>query len=277
GRGGVDGRHFWLNIETDQPVVQHCRREVEAHAIFLVVHRDLVVFFRHRYREFAAGKEARRLAGSRDQVGLGQAAGNAAVFQRLERDVNGKVPGKQSANQRRSRRRGGGGRVGIERDAARAGDVACGDFGAELLANLAVDLDEADVELNLLRRGDVDRIDDLLLAGEFRRDLGRLFSSKRIVRRAGQYQPAVCRLHFDIGARNRVADRARQPVSVERYLDIDAADQLLVLVEQRDAGRAEVIAQHIEGTVRERIDIGDLGIADDDLVERHVGFDRLWL
>ena len=67
---------------------------------------------------------------------------------------------------------------------------------------------------------------------------------------------------------NRVADRARQLVGVERHLDVDAADQLLVLVEQRDAGGAEIVAEHIEGFVGERIDVGDLGIADDDLVER---------
>ena len=107
--------------------------------------------------------------------------------------------------------------------------------------------------------------------------LRRLVGSDGVLGRAGQHQPAVRRLHVDVGAGNGVADRACQLVGIERHLDVDAADQLLVLVEQRDAGGAEVVAEHVEGAVGERIDVGDLGIADDDLVERHIGLDRLRL
>ena len=88
---------------------------------------------------------------------------------------------------------------------------------------------------------------------------------------------AVGRLHLDVGARNAVADRACQLVGIERHLDVDAADKLLVLVEQRDAGGAEIVAEHVEGAVGQRIDVGDLRIADDDLVERRIGLDRLRL
>ena len=74
--------------------------------------------------------------------------------------------------------------------------------------------------------------------------------------------------------RHAVADRRCQAVGVERHFDVDGADQLLVLVEQRDAGGAEIIAEHVEGVVGQRIDVGDFRVADDDLVERHVGLDR---
>ena len=56
--------------------------------IFLVADADLAVFFGDRDRELAAGEETRRLARAGDQVRLGQPAGDAALFQRLDGDVD---------------------------------------------------------------------------------------------------------------------------------------------------------------------------------------------
>ena len=80
--------HFRLDLQVDQAAAEHGRRKGKTDAVFLVVDRDLSERAGHRDRIFAAGQEARGIAGERDQIGLGQAAGDALLLERIDRHVD---------------------------------------------------------------------------------------------------------------------------------------------------------------------------------------------
>ena len=101
----IDRRDFRRDVEADQPVLEHGRREVQADAVFLVGDGDLAVVLRNRDREFAAGEEACRLAGAGDQVRLGQPPGQATLLQRLDGDVDRNAVRQQAADDFASTRR----------------------------------------------------------------------------------------------------------------------------------------------------------------------------
>ena len=143
------------------------------------------------------------------------------------------------------------------------------------LPDLAVDLDETDVELDLLGGRDVDRIDHLLLAGEVASRSWCLVGRDLVVGGARQHDAAVGRADLDVlaaGTLLRMVDARRSVSSVTSMSMVPTS--CLFSSNKRDARGAEIVAQHVEGVVRQRIDVGDFRIADDDLVERHVGLDR---
>ena len=78
---GVDLADLRLDLHVDQAAAEHGRGEGEADAVFLVVDRDLAERAGHGNRVFAAGQEARGVAGQRHQIGLGQAAGDALLLE----------------------------------------------------------------------------------------------------------------------------------------------------------------------------------------------------
>ncbi len=87
GMGGVDRAHFRLDLHVDQATAKHGRRESQADAIFFVIDGDLALVAGHRDRIFAAGQEAGGVAGERDQIGLGQTAGDALLLKRVDQHV----------------------------------------------------------------------------------------------------------------------------------------------------------------------------------------------
>ena len=94
--GRIELADLRLDLEVDQAVLQHGRREGEADAVFLVLDRDLA----ERSPAtgigiFAAGEEARGVARQRDQVRLGEAAREAALLERVERHVDVETLGDQ--------------------------------------------------------------------------------------------------------------------------------------------------------------------------------------
>ena len=82
--GGVDLADLRLDLQVDQATAEHGRREGEADAVFLIIDGDLPEAAGHGNRIFAAGQEARGVAGQRDQIGLGQAAGDALLLERID-------------------------------------------------------------------------------------------------------------------------------------------------------------------------------------------------
>src|SRR5690606_10504500 len=118
GGGRVDRRDFRLDLEAYHAVLEHGRGEVEADAVLLVLDGDLVLVARHGNRELATGEEAGALAGTGDQVRLGQLARDAAILQRLDGEVYGE-PARGIAGDDVADGGGcGGARPGVERDAA---------------------------------------------------------------------------------------------------------------------------------------------------------------
>src|SRR5262245_3764359 len=85
--GRVELADLRLDLHVDQAVAEHSRRESKTDTILLVVDGDLAERARNRNWIFAAGEEARGIAGERDQVRFSQAAGESLLFKRVDQDV----------------------------------------------------------------------------------------------------------------------------------------------------------------------------------------------
>ena len=90
-------------------------------------------------------------------------------------------------------------------------------------------------------------------------------------RGAGEHDAAVDRRDPQLGMREAAADLGLQQRGVVDHLDVEHADQLLAFGIDRHAGGAVLLAEDRQRVVGQRIDVGDLGIADRDLDEARVG------
>ena len=140
---------------------------------------------------------------------------------------------------------------------------------AQLAAGLARGLDEAHLEHHLLRLRDLDRIDDL--RAELARHGEGLVEHDAVRHGAGQKNAAVDRRHVQPVVREAAGQLGAQRRCVVRHLDVEHADQLLVLAVDRHPGGSELLAEDRQRMVGQRIDVGDVGIAHHDVDERHVG------
>src|SRR6202034_3645428 len=145
---------------------------------------------------------------------------------------------------------------------------------AEIAPGVAVDFNEADLELDLLRLHDLDGIDRI--RAELAGDLHRLVERGGIGRGAAQKDAAVDRGHLDAAA-GEVADLRRQPRNVVGHFDVENADRLVIGVIDGDARGADLLAENGQRVIGERADIGDIRIADRDIGEVLVGADILGL
>ena len=215
-----------------------------------------------RDRELAAGEEARLLARQRDEVRLGEAARQAALFERLHEDVRIDAAREHASDQRAERRVAGG-------EGRRARD--CAEVlarrlpvDAEILAGVARGLDEAHLEHDLLGPAHLQVVEDVgaVLPGE-RHGLG---GGDRVRHLARENRAAVG--GFDPGgAGSPHGEIGGEPGRVVGDLDLDHADELLRGVVDRDVGGADLLAEDIDGLIGERHHVGCLGIADDEIDE----------
>ncbi len=95
-------------------------------------------------------------------------------------------------------------------------------------------------------------------------------------RGAAEHDAAVDRRHLDAAA-GEARDLRRQPRNVVGHFDVENADRLLVLAVDRDARGADLLAENRQRMIGERIDVGDIRIADRDIDQVLVGMHVLRL
>src|SRR5476649_1839925 len=175
---GVELADLRFDLEIDQTVAQHRRREGQADTIALVFDRNLSERAWNGNRKLTAGKETCGVAGERDQIGLGQAAREALLLERIDNDV-GREAGFDHLADEHAKRCG-------SRKHARNGRWACGGhwqlrgwnpisevcgdaivigeyvpLHAQFAARLARGLNKTDLKHDLLGLEHTDRIDDI--------------------------------------------------------------------------------------------------------------------
>ena len=99
----------------------------------------------------------------------------------------------------------------------------------------------------------------------------RLVDGRAVGRGAGQHDAAVDRGDPEPRVREAAAELGLQQRGVVDHLDVEHADQLLAFAIDRHARGAVLLAEDRERAVGQRIDVGDLGIADRELDEARVG------
>ena len=99
----------------------------------------------------------------------------------------------------------------------------------------------------------------------------RAVERRPVGRGARQHDAAVDRADPQIGVRKALPDLGLDQRGVVHHLDVEHADQLLALGIDRDARGAVLLAEDRERAVGQRIDVGDLRIADRDVDEAGVG------
>ena len=139
---------------------------------------------------------------------------------------------------------------------------------AELAAGLARGLDEADLEHDLLRLVDADRIDDLGA------ELAAIITALSSVTPSGAVPVSMMRpltaVTRMLGVREAALELVLQQRGVVGDLDVEHADQLLAFAIERHARGAELLAEDRQRLVGHRMDVGDVGIADHDVAEAGV-------
>ena len=88
-----------------------------------------------------------------------------------------------------------------------------------------------------------------------------------------QHDAAVDRRHPQTGVGEAAADLGLQQRGVVHHLDVEHADQLLAFGIGGHPRRAVLLAEDRERAVGQRVDVGDLGIADGELDEARLGAD----
>ena len=155
---------------------------------------------------------------------------------------------------------------------AAAGRVAALPADAEFAAGVALGLEEADLEHDLLGVGDADGVDDRL-AAELRGDIERGAERDAVGDRAAEADAAVDQRRRRACVGQGRAQRPLQFADIERDFDIDHADQLLLAVIEEDVGAAVLLGEHVERVVGQRRDVDDVRIADHDVAEIDIGLD----
>ena len=233
---------------------------------------------RDRNGEFAAREEARGVARERRQVRLGEAAHDAALFQRLQQRVGlhavAEHAAEHGAERRRCRRSSPPVPTPTPTPVPPARRFCCTDLPvhAELAAGGARSLDEAHFQHHLLRGIHLHRVDHV--GAELLGDGHRLVDRHGVRRVAAQHDPAVDRGDAEARMRETLRKLAAEPRGVVGHLDVEHADQLLAFAVNRDARVADLLAEDRERAVGERDRVGDLRIADDHLGEAAFGCAR---
>ena len=144
---------------------------------------------------------------------------------------------------------------------------ACAPFDAELAGGIALRLEDADLEIDLLAAGQRDGVDHrggaVLLD-----DVEHLLH--RMVVGHGPRQPdaAVDGADLDLRIGHGGADGARDVGGVRAHLDGEKADRPSVGRIEIDGGDAEALAGQVERPVGDQLRVGDGGIGGDDLADR---------
>ena len=272
-----------------RPSLQHGRREGEADAVALVVDGHGAERARDRDRELAAGEEARGVAGQRHQVGLGQAAGEALLLERVDGDVDRKAAAIERAEQEpegraglaqhaggRDRRRSAWPRVGAVGSERWCGAVAgCRYWRCVFCPKLFHCTPSSRLacrEASTKRTSSItcwacSTVTVLIGSGANWRAMTIAWSSVcGVARGAREHDAAVDRGDLD-AAVAEVADLGRQAGDVVGHLDVEDADLHLALAVERDPGGADLLAENGERAIGQRRDVGDVGIPDGDVGE----------
>ena len=133
----------------------------------------------HRHRELAAGEEARRLAGLRGEVGLGQDRGQPILRQHVDDGVDVVLSGARRSDREAVRRRGrvngraedGVGGIGRPGSRSKAEHEIAGrgeglPVEAQIARDLARNLHHPDAEVDLRARQDLQLVQDLQVLGQ---------------------------------------------------------------------------------------------------------------
>ncbi len=140
---------------------------------------------------------------------------------------------------------------------------------AELAPGLPRRLDEAHLEHDLLRLRNRDRVDHV--GSELLRHRQRAIEHDAVGRPARQQDAAVDRRHAELGGGKPARQLTGERGDVVGNLDVEDADQLLALAVHRHPRGADLLAEDRDGLVGQRIDVGDLRIAHQDVDEARVG------
>ena len=147
---------------------------------------------------------------------------------------------------------------------------------AELLRDAALDLGDADPQIDLGRPGDLQIVDDdVLLAGIALRRRGDFLGD--IVRGHGarQNDPVGGRRHLDVRSRCFLQDQPPQIPVIMAHDDLDVGQWLVVRAHRDQRRLPRLASEHDDAVGRGHLDIGDRRVGDEHAARRGVEIDEL--
>ena len=267
------------HVQVDPGFPDDGRREGQGDAEFLELDGHPAVGVGHQDGELAAGQEAGGFAGERGEIGLGQDGHQPFLLEGVDDGVEVPTLGAedgadalcqaaQAVDDADGAGEGIGRRQAEGQSAQRAEDLP---VEAQLLVHAAGDLGDADAQVDLVGRVDAQPVDDrFLVAGDAHGQAAHVFGNRGRPDDALENQGVVDAGDVHVAPRVQRADGVAQAAQVEVYPDGDAGQNVLALVHRVESGLAGLLAQQIDQAGGLDLDVGDLGVGDEDRAGRAV-------